>query len=103
MQRSCHYARNYPKKRESSTTSFSGGGDLHCLTYTADQPQGIMMLAQVGPVVERLNSFEFLVDSGAACHVRSCRTTAGSSLWETFFIATGAPVASEGTLEVNFH
>ena len=40
-----HYAHNCPKKKESSTTSFSGGGDLHCLTYTDHQSQGFMMLA----------------------------------------------------------
>ena len=68
-----HYARNCPKKKESSTTGFSGGGDLHCLTCIDDKSQGIMMLAQVGPVVERLNNIEFLVDSGAAYHVRSCK------------------------------
>ena len=27
-----HCARNCTKKQESSTTSFTGGGDLHCLT-----------------------------------------------------------------------
>ena len=98
-----HCARNCPKKKESSTTSFSGGGDLHCLTYTDDQSQVIMMLAHVGSVVERLNNIEILVDSGAACHVRSCRTTAGSSLGKTLLTVTGAPVASQGTLEVKFH
>ena len=36
-----HYARNCPKKKESSTTGFSGGGDLHCLTYTDDLSQGL--------------------------------------------------------------
>ena len=98
-----HYARNGPKKKESSTTSFTGGGDLHCLTCTDDQPKGIMMPAQVGPVVERLNNIEFLVDSGAVCHVRPCRTTAGSSLGKTLLTVTGTPVASQGTLEVKFH
>ena len=96
-----HYARNCTKKQESSTTSFTGGGDLHCLN-TDDQPKVIMMLAQVGPVVERLNNIEFLVDSGAVCHVRSCRTTASSSLVKTLLTVTGTPVASQGTLEVKF-
>ena len=60
------------------------------------------MLAQVGQVVERSNDIEFLVDSGAACHAWPCRTIAGSSYGETFLTATGAPVASQGTLEVKF-
>ena len=60
-----------PKKKESSMTNFTGG-DLHYLTHTDDQPKGIMMLAQVGPMVERLNNIELLVDSVAVCHVRSC-------------------------------
>ena len=60
------------------------------------------MLAQVGLVVERSNDIEFLVDSGAACHAWPCRTTAGSSYGETVLTATGAPVASQGTLEVKF-
>ena len=98
-----HYARNCTKKKESSTTSFTGGGDLHCLTYTDDQSKGIKMLAQVGPVVERLNNIKFLVESGAVCHVRSCRTTANSSLGKTLLTVTGTPVASQDTLEVKFH
>ena len=34
-----HFARNCPKKKESSTTSFSGGGDQQCFTYTDDHEQ----------------------------------------------------------------
>ena len=95
-----HFARNCRKKEESN----SARSDLYCLTYTDDQSLWILMLmlAQVGLVVERSNDIEFLVDSGTACHSWLCRTTAGSSYGETFLTATGAPVASQGTLEVKF-
>ena len=97
-----HFARHWRKKKESNNASSSAGGDVHCLTYTDDQSQWIMMLAQVGQVVERSNDGEFLVDSGAACHAWPCRTTAGSSYGETFLTATSAPVATQGTLDVKF-
>ena len=103
------FARNCRKKKESNNASSSCGGDLHCLTYTDDQSQWIMMLAQVGLVVERSNDIEFLVYSGTACHAWPCWTTAGRQLddswfflWGAFLTATGAPVASQGTLDVKF-
>ena len=72
----------------------------HCAEMLEKEPKAIMMLAQVGPVVERLNNVEFLVGSGAVYHVRSCRTTAGSSLEKTLLTVTGTSVASQGTLEM---
>ena len=32
-----HFARECPKKKETNNASSSGGGDVHCLTYTDDQ------------------------------------------------------------------
>ena len=43
-----------------------------------------------------------IVDSGAACHAWPCKTKSGSSRGGTFLTATGAPVASQGTLDVSF-
>ena len=75
------FALNCPrkKKRESRNASYSGGGDLHCLTYTDEQFQWITMLEKVGAVVEQSNITELLMDSGAASHVKPCRMTAGHS------------------------
>ena len=83
-----HFARNCPKKKELNNASSSGGGDMHCLTYTDDQSQWIMTLAQVGPVVERSNDIGFLMGSGVACDAWPCKTTAGSSYGETILTAT---------------
>ena len=41
------------------------------------------------------------MDSGAACHAWPWKAKLGSSLLGTFLTATGAPVESQGTLEVN--
>ena len=86
-----HFARECPKKKQSNNASSSGGGDVHCLTYTDDQSHWIMMLAEVGQSRDQSNNIECLVDSGAACHA-----------WPTLLTATGAPLASQGTLEVTF-
>ena len=90
-----HFARECPKKKEASNASSSGGGDVHCLTYTDDQSHWIMMLAEVGQNQEQSNNIEFLVDFGSACHAWPCKTKPGLT-------ATGAPVASQGTLDVSF-
>ena len=58
-----HFARNCPKRKKSNTASSSGGGDLHCWTYTDDRN---VMFAQVGSEVEQENNIEFLLDFGAA-------------------------------------
>ena len=89
-----HFARECPKKKEASNASSSGGGGVNCLTYTDDQSQWIMMLAEVGQNQEQSNNIEFLVDSGAACHAWPFKTKSGSSRGGTFLTATGAPVAS---------
>ena len=94
-----HFVRDCPKKKESNNASSSGGGNVHCLRYTVDQSQWVMMLAQVGGVVEQSDNIEFWVESGAARHARPCRTKPGSSQGGKFLTATGAPV---GTLEVKF-
>ena len=60
------------------------------------------MLAEVGQNQEQSNNIEFLVDSGVACHAWPFKTKSGSSSGETFLTATGAPVASQGTLDVSF-
>ena len=95
-----HFARECQKKKESNNASSSGGGDVHCLTYTDDQSHWIMMLAEVGQSREQSNNIEFSVDTGAACHAWPCKTKPGSSRGGTFLTATGARVASHGTLEV---
>ena len=96
-----HFALNWQrrKKREYLNASYSGGLDLHCLTYTDDLFQWITMLEKVGPVEEQSNITELLMDSGAASHVRPCRMTAGYSYEEAFLKATGAQVASQGMLK----
>ena len=43
-----HFARECPKKKEASNATSSGGGGVHCLTYTDDQSHWIMILAEVG-------------------------------------------------------
>ena len=40
-------ALNCPKKKESNNASYSGGGDLHCSTYTDDQFQEITRLEKL--------------------------------------------------------
>ena len=87
------------KKRETHNARYSGGGDLHCLTYTDEQFQWITMLEKVGAVVEQSNITELLMDSGAASHVKQCRMTAGHSYDGAFLRATGAQVTSQGTLK----
>ena len=42
------------------------------------------------------------MDSGVACHAWPFKTKSGSPSGETFLTATGAPVASQGTLDVSF-
>ena len=86
-------ASNCLKERESSNASYSGGGDLHCLTYTDDQFHWITTMGKVGLVVEQSNT------TGAACRVRPCRVTAGYSC-DALLIATGAHPTFQGTLEV---
>ena len=56
-----------------------------------DQSKWIMRLAEVGQIREQTNNTEVLVDSGA-CHVSPCKAKP----------AAGAPVESQGTLEVKF-
>ena len=90
------------KKKEASNASSSGGGGVHCWTYTDDQSHCIMMLAEVGQNQEQSNKIEFFLDSGAACHARPFKTKSGSSREGTFLTATGAPVASQCTLDVSF-
>ena len=90
------------RKSQKMQASSSGGGDVHCLPYTDDQPHWIMMLAEVGQSREQSNNVKFLVDCGAACHAWPCKTKPGSSRGGTFLAATGAPVASQGTLEATF-
>ena len=75
---------------------------MHCLTYTDDKCQWIMMLTEVSQSGEQSNNIEFLVDSGAACHAWPCKTKPGSCRGGTFLTATRALVASQGTLEVTF-
>ena len=41
-----HFARECPKKKESNNSNSSAGRVSHCLTYTDDQSQWIMMLAE---------------------------------------------------------
>ena len=72
------------------------------LTYTDDQSQWIMMLAEVGQNQEQSNNIELLVDSGVACHAWPFKTKSGSSRGGTFLTATGTPVASQGTVDVSF-
>ena len=69
--------RECPKKKKTNNASSSGGSDVHCLTYTDDQSQWIMMLAEFSQIREQSNNIEFLVDSGG-----------------TVLTATGAPVES---------
>ena len=54
-----HFARECPNKKEASNASSSGGGGVHCLTYTDDQSHWIMMLAEVGQNQEQSNNIEF--------------------------------------------
>ena len=70
-------ASNCLKERDSSNASYSGGGDPHCLTYTDDQFHLITTMEKVGLMVGQSNITELLLDTGAACRVRSCRVTAG--------------------------
>ena len=49
-----HFARDCPKKKETSNASSSGGGDVHCLPYTDDQFQWIMMPADSGTIKHRV-------------------------------------------------
>ena len=90
-----HFARECPKKKEASNASSSGGGDVHCLTYTDDQSHWIMMLAEVGQNQEQSNNIEFLVDFGSACHAWPCKTKPCSTHGGTCLTATRAPVASQ--------
>ena len=59
------------------------------------------MLAEVGQNQEQSNKIEFFVDSGAACHAWPCKTKPGSTRGGTFLTATGAPDATQGTLDVS--
>ena len=97
-----HFARECHKKKEASNGSPSGGGGVHCLTFTDDQSHWIVMLAEVRQNQEQSINNELLVDSGAACHAWPCKTKSGSSRGGTFFNATRAPVASQRTLDVSF-
>ena len=54
-----HFARECPEKKESNNASSSGGGDVHCLTYTDDLSQWIMMLAEIGQIREQSKNIEF--------------------------------------------
>ena len=60
------------------------------------------MLAEVGQNQKQSNNIEIMADSRAACHAWPCKTKAGSFRGRTFLTATGAPVASQGTLDVSF-
>ena len=40
-------------------------GGVHCLSYTDEQFQWIMMVAEVGLIHEQSSNIECLVDSGA--------------------------------------
>ena len=95
-------ARERPKKKDTNNASLSGGGDVYCLTYTDDQSQWTMMLAEVGHIREQLSNIKWLVDSGAACLAWPCKVKPGSSQGGTFLTATGAPIGSQGTTEVKF-
>ena len=97
-----NFARECPKKEESNTVSSSGGGGVHCLTYTDDQSHWIMMLAEVGQIREQSNNIEFLWI--LELHAIRGRAKGNLVLFQrgTFLTATGAPVASQGTLEVKF-
>ena len=59
-----HFAPECPKKKETNNASSSGGSDVHCLTYTDDQSQWIIMLPEVGHIREQSDNTKFLVDSG---------------------------------------
>ena len=72
------------KGQGKGNASSSGGGGVHCLTYTDDQSHWIMVLAEVGQNQEQSNNIEFLVDSGAACHAWPFKTKSGSSRGGTF-------------------
>ena len=61
-----------------------------------------MVLAEVAHNQEQSNNIEFLVDSGAACHVWPCKTKSGSSRGVTLLTATVASVASRCTRDVSF-
>ena len=76
---------------------------MQCLTYTDDQFQWIMMLAEVGQIREQSSNIEMLVDSGAACHALPCKVKPGSPREVRFLTVAGAPVESRGTMEVQFH
>ena len=56
-----HFARECPKKKETNNASFSGGSDVHCLTYTDDQSQWIMMLAEVFGNSQTTSSFWWIL------------------------------------------
>ena len=45
--------------KEARNASSSGGGGVHCMTYTGDQSHWIMMLAEVGQYQEQSNNIEF--------------------------------------------
>ena len=75
---------------------------MYCLTYTDDQSQWTMMIAEVGHIREQLSNIKWLVDSGAACLAWPCKVKPGSSQGGTFLTATGAPIGSQGTTEVKF-
>ena len=95
-----HFASNCPrrKKREPHNASYGGGDDLHCLTYTDDQFQSILMRGKVRLEAEQSNITELLMDYGAANHVRSCRVTAGNSC-DAFLNVTDTQTTSQGMLE----
>ena len=95
------FARDCRKKKASTHSNSSGGFDVHCLTYTDDQSQWIMMLAEIDHVCESSGDVELLVDSGAACRAWPCKVKPGSSQAGTFLAATGTPIESQGTKEVN--
>ena len=52
---------------------------MHCKTYTDDQSQWMMMLAEDGQIREQSSNIELLVGSGAACHVWLCKVEPGST------------------------
>ena len=89
-----HFARACPKKKESINSNSSGGLDLHCLKYSDDQSQWIMMLAEFDHDCESSGDVEFLVDSGAACRAWPYKVKPGSSQAGTFLAATGTPIKS---------
>ena len=90
-----HFVRECAEKKETNNASSGGGVDVHCLTYTDDQSQWIMMFAEVGQIRGQSSNIEFFVDPCVSVQSETWFTPGG-----TFLIAKGAAVESQGSTEV---